>query len=133
MVVWEAAAEEVVSDDSVEEESLVEAAALEESDALVVMVESVAVESVAVELLSVTEAVEAVAVVVPSAPVMPKLGEKFMLEESESSMISMVYWKLFTAAGSTVKVAVPSEAGMEAGEVISDCSKVEKGDTHKPE
>lgn len=83
-----------------------------------VAVESVAVESVAVESVAVDDPVSdaevTVPVVVPVAPTMPKLGEKLMLVGSESSMISMVYWKVLTWEASTVKVAVPSEAGMPA-------------------
>ena len=88
-----------------------------ESVAEVVMVESVAVESVAVEpdaedvMLPVDDATEELSVDVLWAPTTPKLGEKLMLVGSVSSTISMVYWKELTWLGSTVKVAVPSEAG----------------------
>ena len=127
-----AAADSVeLASDSVAEDSVVDADsdALEDCDALdvtvepVVAVESVAVESVAVDVtLPVDEATEALSVFVLCAPTTPKLGEKLMLVGSVSSMISMVYWKELTWLGSTVKVKVPSEAGIPARQKISACS-----------
>ena len=88
---------------------LLELAEVLEEPEVVVAVESVAVEpvavlSVAVDVMLPDEPLEAVSVVVLVAPVMPKLGEKLMLEELVSSMISMVYWKVLTWSGWTVKV-----------------------------
>lgn len=92
----------------------------------VVVADEVSVESLAVPVelavrepvlavLPVTDAVEADPVAVPVAPVMPKLGEKLMLEVFVSSMISMVYWNEFTSAASGIwRVALPMEAGIPA-------------------
>lgn len=78
----------------------------------VVVSEEVSVESVAVPelvaaleplaVLPVIDAVDADPVAVPVAPVMPKLGEKLMLEVFVSSMISMVYWNGFTSAAAGI-------------------------------
>lgn len=86
----------------------------EESVELLAVPEVVAV-LLALAVLPVMEAVEADPVAVPVAPVMPKLGEKFMLVASVSSMISMVYWNEFTSAASGIwRVALPMEAGIPA-------------------
>ena len=65
-------------------------------------------------------AVEADATVVPVAPMMPKLGEKFMFEELVSSIISMVYWNELTDEAGIVKVADMEEAGMEPGGLLAE-------------
>ena len=72
-------------------------------------VEPVTLEELLVEL-AVADPVR-LPVAVPWALGMPKLGEKLISLGLVSSMISIVYWKLFTCEGSTVKVAVPSAAG----------------------
>lgn len=70
-------------------------------------------------VLPVMDAVEADPVEVPVAPVMPKLGEKFMLVASVSSMISMVYWNELTSAASGIwRVALPMEAGIPAAMLL---------------
>lgn len=99
----------VLLDDS---DVVVAARVLAEELESVVVSDEVSVESVAVPevvavreplaVLPVTDAVDADPVAVPVAPVMPKLGEKLMLEGFVSSMISMVYWNEFTSAASGI-------------------------------
>ncbi len=121
------AAEDDVSEDSVEEDSVMDADMLEDPVVVDVIVDLLAVELVAVEsdavdvMLPVDDATEELSVAVLCAPTTPKLGEKLMLEGLASSMISMVYWKELTWLGSTVKVKVPSAAGIAARNEVSAC------------
>lgn len=111
----EAEAEEADEDDDAEEADALEPVVEADADAEEEPVEAVA---------------DAVPVLVPVAPLMPKLGEKLMLLGLLSSMISMVYWKVFTLLAGMVKVAVSEEAGtLPAKEVsrgIKDSSRAKE-------